>query len=140
MGIDMGKRPYRLKCRFKIEPRPTRDSLKNGVLKTLDLFAGDMGKRGYEYAPKYGIRLDGPFVPVVPITVRRPQRIGSREMLPGVMQGNRYRDAGGSIARTVTPLSESEYWEYELAAVFIGNTILMETPDPHEEREMIKNR
>ena len=133
---DLGRKPYRFKCRFVIEARPTRESLKRGALKSHDLFVRDMAKQGWEYLSSEPPRLRGPFTPVIPMTVhvRRPPT--SREMLHMVAQGApfRFRAEQETLAQTVTPLSMNESWEYELSLVFVGRTIRFEVPDRHEEK------
>ena len=130
---DLGRRAYRLKCRFVIEARPTRERLKAGALKAMDLFIQDMAKQGYEYLSSQPPKLGGPFTPVVPMTVRIVRPPSAREMQYAVSQGARFRAGEETLAQTVTPLSENESWEYELSLVFVTKTIRFEVPDLHEE-------
>ena len=135
---DLGKRAYRLKCRFVTEPYPSRERVKQGALKVLEWFIRDMAKEGWEYLSGERIRLNGPFAPVRPMTIHRLRPPGSREMLPGVVQGRRFRADAETIAGNVPPLPECETWEYEVAAVFAHKTILTELPDRHEELEALR--
>mgnify|MGYP001570440128 CR=1 FL=1 len=135
-GRDLGKRPYRFKCRFIIEAYPTKDRLKQGALKAHDLFVRDMAKMDppWEYLSSEPPRLKGPFTPVVPMTLRVRRPPSSREMLPAVWQGAKFRAGEETLAQIVTPLSQNESWEYELSLVFVRETIRFEVPDQHEEK------
>lgn len=137
---DLGKRPYRLKCRFKIEAHPDPERLRRGAASALEMFVRDMRKQGWEYDPRHPVKLDGPFPIVETVTLKTPHRLTSREMLAGVRQGARFLPQHETMAKPVTPLAMSEYWEFEVKAVFIRDTILTESPDPHEEKEMIQSR
>ena len=132
---DLDKKAYRMKCRFVIEPYPAPDSLKEGALKAHDWFVTDMAKEGWTYVSGERPRLRGPFPQVVPMTIHRPHIPSSSEMFLAVMQGARFRAGAETIAKTVLPLSQSEYWEYELALVFYRNPLVADVPDLHEERE-----
>lgn len=130
---DLGKRAYRLKCRFKIEPCPGQSRLDREKVTVAERFVADMHKQGWENQPGYGFRMRGPFPMVVPTVVRVPSRLSSREMFPHVMQGARFPDTGHDSVSLVPTLEFSEWWEYEISGVFVRETILMERPDPHEE-------
>ena len=140
MGIELilprelGKKAYRLKSRFVIEARPSRERLKQGALRCMEMFIVDMHKRGWEHVSREWPRLKGPFTPVVPMTihVRRPP--SSREMEYAVRQGATFRAKPETLAQNVTPLEQNESWEYELSLVFIRDTIRFEVPDLHEEK------
>lgn len=133
MPRTLDKKPYRLRARFKIEPRPTESRLDAEKVRVGEMFVRDMHLQGWEYVSQYGFRMTGPFVPVQPMNIR-PQRImPAREMLPRVMRGERFLDKGRDYATLVKPLHESEYWEYEIAGVFSRIQILTEVPDAHEE-------
>lgn len=131
---DLGRRCYRMKCRFVIEARPTRERLKQGALRAHDMFVRDMAKQGWEYLASEPPRLAGPFTPVVPMTIHRARAPTSREMLSAVSQGARFRAGEETLAQTVTPLDQNESWEYELSLVFVRETIRFEVPDRHEEK------
>ena len=129
---DLGKKAYRLKCRFRIGAFPKQQFLDKAKIQAADWFVGDMHKRGFEYVDRYGFRMKGPFSAIDPMTLRRPKRISSRQMLPMILQGAKFRDEGGSMAINVPILSESENWEYELSGVFVHKTMLVEQPDKGE--------
>lgn len=130
---DFGKKAYRLKCRFLIEAYPTEDRLKQGALRAYDWFVRDMAKEGWECLTGEGVRMLGPFSPVQPMNLHRPRLLSSRQMLPAVAQGAKFRATEDFGAKTVIPLSECESWEYELRVVFVRNTIVFDVPYPHEE-------
>ena len=146
---DLGKRAYRLKCRFAMPAYPLPTWVENEKYKTAERFVSDMAKQGWEYDPgrlapsERGFKLTGPYpktpILVLPSSVER-QRIDAHRDLAKVRAGDRMRDKGSDYVSTVPMIEESEYWEYEISAVFIRNTILVETPDSHEELEVIKNR
>ena len=123
-----------MKCRFVIEARPTRERLRRGALKAMELFVADLAKQGWEHMPSQPPRLRGPFTPVVPMTVRVRRPPTSQEMLRAVAQGATFRAGLEDLAQTVTPLEVNESWEYELSLVFIRETIRFEVPDRHEEK------
>ena len=131
---DLGRRPYRFKCRFVIEARPTRERLKQGALKAHELFVRDMAKQGWEHLSSERPRLEGPFTPVVPMTVRIARPPSSQEMLYAVAQGVTFRAGEETLAQNVVPLDQTDTWEYELGVVFVGKTIRFEVPDRHEEK------
>ena len=139
---DRGKGAYRLKCRFVIDASPTSmwgraiwaTELNRMKIEVAERFVEDMAKQGFEYLDKYGIQMFGPFPTTPePIGLKRPRRLTAAEMLPGVMAGNRFRANGESMATLVLPLAENETWEYELRAVFVHPTLVIEYPYPHEE-------
>lgn len=130
---DLGKKGYRMKCRFKIEPHPTRDRLKQGALAAWDLFVTDMAKQGWEYLSSEAPRFRGPFAPTAPMNVHRLRVPTSQQMMAEVAQGARFLAGKETIAQSVLALTETEYWEYELALVFVRPVILMDVPDRHEE-------
>ena len=122
-------------CRFRIEQHPTKDSLDRGKVKAAEWFVEDQRKEGFEYVGRFGFILNPkPFVPVVPVTLDTPKHLTARQMLSGVIQGNKYRANEFAGVQTVPLLGESEYWEYDISAVFVHRTILTERPDPHEEQ------
>ena len=143
---DLGKKAYRLKCRFVIEAFPTQDWLDKKKIETAERFVSDMKKQGWEYDPnkivpsERGFKLRGPFqaTPVM-VLPKAPRIIPNHEALARVKAGDLMRDTGEDYAVTVPILSESAQWEYEISAVFIRSTILVETPDKHEELEVIRN-
>ena len=131
-----GSRPekgYRLRCRFKIDPSPTERRLDIEKVRVAEQFVADMHKQGWTHDTRFDFRLRGPFTPVEPSTIH-PHRIPSaREMLPGLMRGEQFRDEFPSGVSLALPLGEVGYWEYEISAVFTRPEIILEYANPHEE-------
>ena len=139
------KKPYRLKCRLKIEPAPSpvRDSLGHGrwrarlereKVRIAELFVTVLRTQGWENLPAHGFKMRGPFPMVVPTSIKVPRVPSAREMEAAVRQGARFLDEGRDYASAVPKLHMSEYWEFEISGVFVRDEILTEVPDPHEER------
>lgn len=131
---NLDKKAYRLRCRFKIEPCPSIGRLDIEKVRVAERFVEDMRKQGWTHDPRFDFRLLGPFVPVVPVALNPRRTPTARQMLPGVLAGKRFLDDGATEVRNVPLLGESDYWEYEIAAVFVRTQVLTETADPHEER------
>lgn len=129
----LDKKAYRLRARFKIEPYPTRDRLDREKVRVADMFVRDMHKQGWENAERYGFRLRGPFPMAAPSVIRPRRTLAARHMESGVAQGERFLDDGEDTATLVPALNATEWWEYEIAAVFSRTAILVEIPDRHEE-------
>lgn len=142
---DPGKRAYRLRCRFVIDAAPAQPyfrqawerELEKAKYETAERFVRDMAKKGWEYLGRYPWRFRGPF-PVMPIVTlpRRSQsrwHIPSRELLAAVQAGYRPVEHTDAVIRDIPVLSHSDRCEYELSAVFIHKTILVEVPDREEE-------
>ena len=130
---DLGKKAYRLRCRFRIGAFPKAEFLQKAKIKAAERFVDDMHVRGFEYLDAHGFVMKGPFTPwPEPITIRRPPRLTARQMLPMLMQGKKFRAEETTLGTNVLPLSEYEYWEYELAGVFVHRTILVEHPSEGE--------
>lgn len=130
---SLDNKPYRLKCRFKIEPYPRLDRLAREKVRLAERFVDDMHKQGWEYDSRWGFKMHGPFPPVTPISLRTPPPLRARDMLNGIARGERYLDEERSSVSIVPPLAMSEWWEYELSGVFIRQQIQTEVPDLHEE-------
>lgn len=131
--VTRDNKPYRLKARFKIEPSPGRDRLDREKVRVAEMFVRDMHKQGWENDGRYGFRMKGPF-PMVTVTTLHPRRMPTaREMAPMVARGARFLDNAESGVMELPPLALSEYWEYEIAGVFVRPQIMTEYPDPHEE-------
>lgn len=130
---DLGKKAYRLKCRFRIGALPRRDLLDKAKVQAAEWFVVDMRKQGFEYIDRFAVTMRGPFPCVDPMPLQKPKRLTARQMLAGILQGNKYRAANETLAQNVLPLGESEHWEYELSMVFAHKTMLAERPDKHEE-------
>lgn len=126
-------KPYRLRCRFGIEPWPFPGRLAAEKVRWAEVFVDDMHLQGWEFISRYGVRMLGPFPKITPVTIRPRRTPSAREMLDGIMRGERFLDKGDNVVRLVPPLAESEWWEYELAAVFYRPQIMVEVPDLHEE-------
>src|SRR3972149_2404234 len=131
---DLGKRAYRLRCRFRIGQKPRRDFLEKAKYAAAEKFVADMRRQGWEYVERYGFSMTGPFPSLDPIAIPKRVRVPSaHEMLAGVRQGNPYRAEPVYGVQSVPLLSESDDWQYELAGVFVHKTILTEYTDPDEE-------
>ena len=140
---DLGKKPYRLRCRFSVDAFPRASWLEKAKHAAAEAFVQDMAKQGFEYLDQHGVTMTGPFsaTPITGLPSRRERgRFNARQALPAVLAGNPLRPPERSYAVSVPLLDESEKWEYELAAVFIHKTLFVETPDKHEEEEMLRKR
>lgn len=126
-------KPYRLRCRFKTDPHPGRDRLEREKVRVAEMFVRDMHKQGWENDTRYGFTMKGPFPMVTPITLHPRRMLTAREMAPMVARGARFLDNADSGVRELPSLALSEYWEYEIAGVFVRPQIMTEYPDPHEE-------
>ena len=135
---DLGKRPLRLKCRFKIEPAPSPRQLEVAKNHCADLFVQEMAKQGFAYMSQFHFRITGPYVFMEPSLLPRPIRMRAKDMLPHVAQGARFLDEGATGAQEMPTIQYTEYWEYELSAVFLHDTILGEYALPHEEKEAFR--
>ena len=130
---SLDKRAYRLKCRFKIDPYPRRDTLDLEKVRVAERFARDMHTQGWVYDDRWGFKMNGPFPQITPVTIHVVRQPSAKEMWPYVMQGARFLDLGGTKAGPMPTVAGSEYWEYELVGVFVRDTVLVERPDLHEE-------
>ena len=140
---DLGKRPYRLKCRFQIPAGAGPRVLEKAKHVAAEQFIADMQVRGFSYigessrlpAGQRGFRMafKGAHVEIA-TSVSRPRVLSAREMLPAVMQGAAFRNEDRSPVQDVPHFTQCEYHDYELSAVFLHDTILTEVPDAHEER------
>ena len=131
---DLGKRAYRLKCRFITNPFPNERMLELAKYEAADLFVQDMAKQGWQYTGN-GFKMAGPFPKTeLHLLPKRSEQerwhTPSREML---QSGNFIRRPQQSYAKEVPLITETESWEFELAAVFVHDTLLTEYPDAHEE-------
>lgn len=128
------RKAYRLRCRFRIEPRPTQDRLDREKVRIAERFVVDMHKQGWENVESHGFKMTGPFPMVVPKTIHPRRMLSAREMLPGVREGYRFLDDGETAGVSLVPaLAEAEWWEYEIAGVFAREQIMTERADLHEE-------
>ena len=141
---DLGKRAYKLHCRFRMDAYPSESWLDKAKYAAAEQFVKDMAKQGWQYVEKHGFKMTGPYVSVSPVTLpRRSQQkqwhIPSRDMLAALQAGYRFRANGGNYVQEVPSLTATEKWEFDLAGVFVHKTILIEVPDIHEEREVLKH-
>ncbi len=142
---DLGKRGYRLKCRFTVEAYTRPEVIEKVKYKIAEAWVRDMAKQGFEYDPNRlepsvrGFTLRGPFNST-PITgtpkLHTIRPMSGREALMRVIQGDRLRDTVGDYAVTLPALNETDKWEYEISAVFVHPTILAEIPNSQEETEV----
>lgn len=129
-----GKHGYRLKCRFKIEPYPGQSRLDIEKVRVAERFVQDMHKQGWENDGRFDFVMKGPLPMVVPMTIHPRHNLTARQMYTGVARGQRFLDEGSAPAVSlVGSLNTSEYWEYEIAGVFVRTQIMTETPDSWEE-------
>lgn len=97
-------------------------------------FVVDMHKQGWENVSSHGFEMKGPFPMIVPIALSVRRLPSAREMLPRVARGERFLDDGLTPGVQIMPaLTDAEWWEYELAGVFVREEILTERADLHEE-------
>ncbi len=142
---DLGRRAYRLKCRFVIEAYPTAGRLATVKVEAAERFVEDMAKQGYEYMDKHGVtepRLIGAVTPITGAPTRaQRERFDAAAALPNVMAGDRLRlQHEMDYAVTIPLLNQVDAWQYEITAVFVHKTLLVETPDDHEERKVLLSR
>lgn len=142
---DLGRKAYRLRCRFRVEAFPHAGWLEGAKYAAAEMFVKDMAKQGYEYLDEHGFKMTGPFPCLDVITLPKRSEMAkwhtpSREMLPGLMAGKKYRTSASPFVMTAPNLAETDEWEYELAGVFVHKTILMETPSEDEQRKVLANR
>ncbi|KKN62516.1 hypothetical protein LCGC14_0511320 [marine sediment metagenome] len=140
---DLGKRAYRLKCRFVIGAFPSERALEKGKYEAADLFVRDMAKQDFEYVDHYGFKMSGPFPATETVNLPSPSQqeqwhAPSKDMIAAIHAGYQPERlaANGGYAKPVPLITETDAWEFELSGVFVHETILTEIPDPHEEKEM----
>lgn len=138
---DLGKKAYRLKCRFVIGAYPSERTLEKAKFHAADLFVRDMAKQDWENVSKHGFQMRGPFaaVQVVNLPKRSQQErwhTPSKDMIAAIHAGyTPSLPTAPNYVQTVPDVAEADDWEFELAGVFVHSTIMTELPDPHEERE-----
>ena len=139
---DMRKRAYRLHCRFQIEAYPAPGSLERARRATAEVFIEDMMKRGYDYVgessrlppSERGFRMEFKGSHIAVTNPQKPKRVlSAKEMLPQVMQGNKFRATDRPAVMDVPDIDATEYWDFDLSCIFMHDTILSEIPDRHEE-------
>ena len=129
------RKAYRLKCRFKIEPRPSQSRLEVEKVRIAERFVRDMRKYNPPWInlPDHGFKMRGPFPMIVPMDIRVPRKPTASQMFAQVRDGARFLDNGRDYAKAMPKLEMSEYWEFEISAVFVREEVLVEQPDKHEE-------
>lgn len=140
---DRGRKPYWLHARFSTPAYPKPEWVDELADAAGKLFIADMNRQGWQFEDKHGLWWTGPLQPT-PVTgaPTRAQReyFRAKDALSRVQQGDKMRARELDYVASVPLLNESETWEYDLKGVFIHDTILVETPDPHEELAMLRNR
>ena len=143
---DLGRKAYRLKCRFTVNAFPDPELLAKEKFRVAEMFVTDMAKQGFDYLDKHGFRMSGPYPQIRTITLpkrhlQKQWHTPSRELLPGLSQGripHKVDDPG--YVTTLGQMHETDAWDFELSGVFVHKTILVETADGHEERGILRNR
>lgn len=137
---DLGKTPYRLKCRFRVGAYPSERVLTEAKFRSFDLFVDAMAKQGFDYIgessrlpeDERGVRMVFKGAHVAIMNMHRPKRrLTSKEMLPQVMQGARFLPEEETHAAAVPHYTEVEFWDFELSAIFLRDTMLMEYVVPN---------
>ena len=124
------KKPYRLKCRFKVDPGTIPQDTEK--VRIAERFVEDMRKQNWIHQDGSEWSMTGPYPEISPVTIHAPRQLTAKQMLNEVSQGNRFLAPEGTVASLMPTLAESASWEYELKGVFIRDEILTEYPDPHE--------
>ena len=143
---DLGRKAYRLRCRFTANAFPDADLLAKAKFKAAEMFVRDMRKQGWDYLDKHGFKMSGPYFPmqIVNLPKRHMQaqwHTNSRDLLPQIQNGYRaQRPAQESYVRTLLTINDLADWDFELAGVFVHQTILVETADAHEEQKELRTR
>lgn len=137
---DLGKKAYRLRCRFVIGAYPSEWTLEKAKFHAADLFVKDMAKQGWENVSKHGFKMSGPFAPVQVVNLPKASQqeqwhTPSKDMIAAITAGYRPPPPAPNYVQTVPDVAECDDWEFELAGVFVHPAIMTEVPDPHEERE-----
>ena len=141
---DLGKKAYRLKCRFQVPAGSGRAYLERAKYAAAEQFVADMAKRGYEHIGEshrlpvaergWRMKFKGAHIEVM-TSLPKPKRLPSaREMQAAVMQGARFLADDRPTTMTVPHFTQCEYHDYELSTIFLRDTILFEVPDLHEEK------
>jgi len=129
MRRDHGYRPYRLRCRFAVEAYPTQGWLETARHEAAERFIEDMDKQGWDYMDQHGVQMSGPYSPAiitgVPSFADR-ERIKAKDAAYAVAQGARLLPQKTQMVASVTPVAFCDKWEFELSAVFLRKTVVME--------------
>jgi|SRR3990167_1466215 len=138
---DLGRKAYRLRCRFVIDAAPVlphyraiwERELEKAKYKAAELFVRDMARDGWAYLDGHGVTMTGPFPATVTVASRPSEwHIPSRDLMAAAHY--RFSPPRNGNVLTVPLLEETGSWEFELAAVFSRDTIVMEYPDKREEQ------
>ena len=131
---ERGHKPYRLRCRFQIDPHPSQRRLDIEKVRIAERFVSDMRKHGWVHDGHWAFRMTGPYPKISPSPTIVPKRmLSARQMLAGVKEGMRFRDDGFKGAQAMPLLGTSDWWEFELSSVFVRPEIRVEIPKLHEE-------
>ena len=131
MRRDHGYKPYRLHCRFTVEAYPSQGWLESAKHQAAERFIEDMGKQGWDYIDKHGIAMTGPYsasvITGLPSAAQREKdRINAREAVFAVAAGARLLPSKREMVASLPPIAMSPEWEFDLSAVFLRKTIVME--------------
>ena len=127
---DRGSKAYSLHCRFSVDAFPTQGHLEQAKYVAAEKWVADMEKQGWEYLDKHGIEMHGPMAST-PIgaglpSVASQERLRAKDAVYPVSQGARLLAGAPGWVSTVPTLSNSEKWDYDLAAVFVRKTLVFE--------------
>ena len=140
---DLGKRPYRLKCRFQVPAGSGPRFLEKAKYAAAEQFIADMKVKGWDYigesarlpASERGFRMTFKGAHIEVRGLSKPRRLpDAREMQGAVMQGARFLPDARSDVVNVPHYTETEYVDFQLEGIFLHDTILTEVPDINEER------
>jgi hypothetical protein len=133
---------YWLHARIVVPAYPKQAWLDEAADKQGALFIADMNRMGWAYIDR-GIWIANEPISRTPITgapsIEERERFVAKDAIDKARQGDRLR-LKHDTSRYVTSVfdtSEVEEWEYDIKAAFWRETILVETPDEHEEREVL---
>ena len=136
LPVDHGKKPYRMHARFASAAYPREEWLVKARNACAEAFIRDMAKQGWHYVdrpgPEFALQLTGPFTKMPPpslapigqqerwhFNARTDDPLASRLRIPHETPG----------VHTLAPRTETDEWEWDISAVFVHDTILMELPD-----------
>lgn len=137
------RKPYWFHCRFSVPAYPKQEWLDKAADEAGHLFIADMNKQGFQYEDRYGIvirRMPGAATPITGgPSINERERFDARRDMQRVLSGDPMRAREDlSYVASVPVLAEAEFWEYDLAGVFVHDELMVETPDPHEELEVLR--
>ena len=127
---DHGYKAYRLHARFSVDARPSPAYLAKAKMVAAEKWIADMEKQGWDYLDKHGIELRGP-VPAMPApkglpSIAQMERIKAKDAALAVAGGARLLAKPDSWVADIPTLANSEKWDFDLAAVFVRKTLVME--------------